>query len=169
MFMYIESCLEFGLCVPRQVVVVCPGELPEYYVIYFESEQGECPAFKSEDLKITQSGHISRLDTTAYLGNDCVYTVIIEAKNGAGHVNSTGRKITIGRALISLCCRSTLYCGIFTIGTTPVLVDIQYSQERLNISCSFNHTLYRTCLVQVIESVTGFYDAVYAARAGGPR
>ena len=53
------------------------------------------------------------------------------------------------------------YCEIIILGTTPVFADVQYSQERLNISCSFNHTLYQSCLVQVIESVTGFYDALY--------
>ena len=58
-------------------------------------------------------------------------------------------------------CLNVFHCGIITLGTTPVLADIQYSQEHLNISCSFNHTLYQSCLVQVIESVSGFYDALY--------
>ena len=33
---------------------MCPGELPEYYMVYFESGQGDCPPFMSEDLKATQ-------------------------------------------------------------------------------------------------------------------
>ena len=76
---------------------MCPGKLPEYYVVYFESGQGDCPPFISEDLKATQ--RFSRLDATGFLGADCVYTVVIEAKNGAGRANSTGKKITIGRVV----------------------------------------------------------------------
>ena len=45
----------------QEYLTACPGELPEYYVIYFESGQGDCPPFKSEDLKATQRGLISRL------------------------------------------------------------------------------------------------------------
>ena len=81
----------------QEYMAVYFGEIPEYYMVYFESGQDNCFPFKSEDLKATQSGLISKLDAIAFLGADCVYTVEIEAKNGAGQANSTGRKITIGR------------------------------------------------------------------------
>lgn len=76
----------------QDYLVACFGKQPEYYTVYFENGQENCPSFISQDCKATQKGLIPTLDIDANLGADCVYTIIIEAKNGAGQTNSTGRK-----------------------------------------------------------------------------
>lgn len=47
------------------------------------------------------------------------------------------------------------------LGTAPVQAHIEYTGDELNISCLFKYTLHQSCLVQVIESETGFYDALF--------
>ena len=80
--------------------------------------------FISEDLKATQRGLISTLDATGFLGADCVYAVVIEAKDGAGQANSTGEMITIGRVVgssWSMCLLWNYYLRNNTsIGRCPV-------------------------------------------------
>ena len=76
----------------QDYLVVCFGKHPEYYTVYFESEQENCSTFISKDLKATQQGLFPSLDVNANLAAGCVYTIIIEAKNEAGQANSTGRK-----------------------------------------------------------------------------
>ena len=79
------------ICCTFSVSVLCLGELPEYFTVYYESNLQHCPDVDSiASLDTTASGDIWQIWSVVQLGSNCNYTVHIVSHNEAGEMNSTG-------------------------------------------------------------------------------
>ena len=71
--------------------MLCFGELPKYFEIYYESTHQGCPeteSVASSDAPSTDNVYV--LQSDVQLGDNCNYTVRVVSHNEAGGTNSTG-------------------------------------------------------------------------------
>ena len=72
--------------------VLCYGQFPEYFLVYYEGNQQQCP----EAVAVVSTENPLSLDynweikSVVELGNNCNYSVHVASSNEAGETNSTG-------------------------------------------------------------------------------
>ena len=72
--------------------VLCFGELPEYFKLYYESSHEGCPPAVSvvPPEMPPEDSDMWLIEAEVLLGKNCNYTVIVVSHNGAGETNSSG-------------------------------------------------------------------------------
>ena len=149
--------------------MLCFGELPEYFAVYFQSNQQRCPdVVFIASTNTNVSGDIWRIWSVVQLGSNCNYTVFIVSHNEAGEMNSTGTLLISSEAHVYNICMSIWYILIPCIGTTVILVTVYQLRDEITVLCVFRHTLSNMCYVQLVSDVmSGFHEGQHLEGEGG--